>query len=234
MRSFKIVIFISLICTLLTACSSLKRTKWTDKNMRVAVDCQRLEDAQCAQLKYSIVNSGAFTVVDRDAGMIAIQKEQERLHRKQIDRFDDKEKWAFIGKMYGVGSVIIANVQCQQENNFWNMAQNRQRCQQNLAMIDTNTGEVLVAVRGESTGTSSYDRSYMVPEWDDTVSTLVDKYPKKFMDNQQYEKSIVQYQAVSKEHAIRQKEEQAEQRRPSAVNPNIDNELIRSKGMEQE
>lgn len=233
MRRFKIVFLFSVICIGLTACSSLKRTKWTDKNMRVAVDCQRLEDAQCAQLKYSIVNSGAFTVVDRDAGMIAIQKEQERLHRKQIDRFDDKEKWAFIGKMYGVGSVVIANVQCQQENNFWNMAQNRQRCQQNLAMIDTNTGEVLVAVRGENTGTASYDRSYMVPDWDDTVETLVKKYPKKFMDDQQYTKSIIQYQAVSKEHAIRQKEEQAEIRNPSSVNTDFDNELVRSKGIDK-
>ena len=228
------VILMFVIGSSMVGCASMKRTKWTDKNMRVAVDCQRLDDAQCAQLKYSIVNTGAFTVIDRDAGMVAIQREQERMHRKQIDRFDDKEKWSHWGKMYGVGSIIIANVQCQQENNFWNMAQNRQRCQQNLALVDTNTGEVLVAVRGENTGTSSYDRSYMVPDWDDTVETLVSKYPKKFMDKQQYEKSVVQYQAVSKEHAVHQKEELVEQRMPSAVNPNTDNELIRSQGMEEQ
>lgn len=230
----KNVLLILVIASAVGCSSSLKRTKWTDKNMRVFIDCQQLDDSQCAQLKYSIVSSGVFTVVDRDSGMTAIQKEQERMHRKQIDRFDDKEKWAHWGKLYGAASAIVAHVQCQQENSFWNMAQNRQRCQQNLAMVDTNTGEVLVAVRGENTGTSSYDRSYMVPDWDGTVAALVDKYPKKFMDDQQYAKSVVQYQAVSKEHAARQKEELAERRQPSSVNTEIDNELIRSKAMEQE
>ncbi|MNT95247.1 hypothetical protein D3C72_2370920 [compost metagenome] len=72
----------------------------------------------------------------------------------------------------------------------------------------------------------------MVPDWDDTVASMIKEYPEKFRDDQQYAKSVIEYQAISKEHALRQKEELAEKQNPTPVRDDFDNEMVRSPAMD--
>src|SRR5665647_827111 len=118
----KFLMTVPMLILLITSCSSpnKQRTKWTDKSMRVMIDPDSIDEENYVQIQSALVRSGKFTVVDRARGMQAAEKEQERLHRNNSDRFEDKEKWAHWGKMYGVGSIIVPHVQCTKENSFMN------------------------------------------------------------------------------------------------------------------
>ncbi|MDD4976820.1 MAG: hypothetical protein PHY93_20865 [Bacteriovorax sp.] len=107
--------------------------------------------------------------------------------------------------MYGVGSIIVGHVQCKKESSTFNRTKLYLDCKQFLSMVDSNTGEVFVAVEGRNEGPASYDLSYMVPDWNDTVDKMVDAYPKNY-HTENYSKEVTTYQEVSAEHAQRQRE----------------------------
>lgn len=187
-------------------CSSVKeRTKWTDKGMRVMIDPDSIDEENYVQIQHALVSSGKFTVVDRARGMNAMKKEQERTQRIESDRFADKEKWSHWGKMYGVGSIVVAHTQCLKENSFMNRTKLYLNCRQFLSMVDSNTGEVIVSVEGRNEGPASYDLGYMQPDWDNTTEKMMDAYPKEYRANT-YSKEVTVYQDISAEHAQRQKE----------------------------
>lgn len=210
----KVQNIICLSLVILAGCSSAPRTKWTDKSMRVMIDPDSIDEENYVQIQRAIVGSGKFTVVDRARGMKAMKKEQERTQRTEEDRFADKEKWSHWGKMYGVGSIIVAHVQCRQEHATFNRTKFYLDCRQLLAMVDSNTGEVFVAVEGRNDGPSSYDLSYMVPDWDETTEKLMSAYPKHYKD-ENYSKEVLVYQDLSDEHAKRQRELQEKSKEPS-------------------
>lgn len=195
----KISLFFTVFALILTSCSSVKRTKYSDKNMRIMVDPQSLNSSNLMKLQTSLVSTDKWTVIDRHLGFEAIKKEQERLHRYESDRYDPKNKFAHWGKMYGVGAVVTASVECRSERSFWNNTQMIKVCKQYLNLVDANTGEIVLGVSHEEES-SSY-QSY--PEWDEVVAKMSEVYPKYFTKKKIHER-LKRYQQQSLEHSQQQ------------------------------
>lgn len=180
------------------------RTKWTDKTMRVMIDPEGVSAKHYVRIQQALMKSGKWVVVDRGMGYNAIKKEQEREHREQTDRFLDSEKFAHWGKLYGVGGVIVAHSSCIIRDGLFK--KNFPTCNQYVAIVDTNTGEVIAAAEGQAEG-SSYDYD-LAPSWDDVVADMEDAYPKNYQPNKDH-KILRDYKELSHEEATRQKEELA-------------------------
>lgn len=188
--------------TILSACASkeVKRTKFTDKAMRIMIDPASVDVQNYTSIQSALVQSNNWVVVDRARGLAAIKKEQEQLHRTSIDRFEDKEKFAHWGKLYGVGGVLVGHVQCRPDPGAWTLMNGSEICQEYLTLMDSNTGEVLTAVSHEEeviTGQS--------PNWDAAVEKLNAAYPKYFETLRESEK-LARYKMESQEAAQRQRE----------------------------
>lgn len=204
-----------------TGCSHSmpKRTKWTDKNLRVMIDPDAIGENDYFKLQKALVQAGNFTVVDRNAGFKAIKAEQERTQRNEQDRYADKEKWSHWGKLYGVGSIIVPHTECSkvESGGFFHPGP-RARCFQYISIVDANTGEVTVMIENEAYGErmdSIYGNQYHVPAWDEAVEKLVDAYPHDF-DNSNYHPVLENYRNLSAEEAVRQKEVVAKRRAPAS------------------
>lgn len=192
----------------LTGCAGkqIERSKWTDKNFRVMIDPVGLDANQYARLQQALVQTDHFVVVDRARGLNAIRREQENLHRQDVDRYEDQEKWALWGKLYGVGAVVVAQSQCYKVTHVWDASKTKSRCQQFVSMIDANTGVVIASASGESDSAATMDSyAQLSPDWEDVVEDLVKRYPKYF-ENKSYAKPLETYRGIAQEEATRQKE----------------------------
>jgi len=202
------LIILTISVLLITACShTTPRTRFTDKTTRVMIDPDSIDANNYVRIQQALMQSGKFVVIDRAQAYNAIKAEQERLHRDEATRFEDKEKWAHWGKLYGVGGVIVGHSQCAREKSFWGTY--HKHCQQFLNIVDSNTGEVIAAVENESDG--STDQFDIAPSWDETVAKLEAAYPKNFKPSQDT-KILEDYRDLSKEEAVRQKESQAKEK----------------------
>lgn len=188
---------------LLTGCAGQKpRTKFTDRGMRVMIDPDSISADHYIKISSALVQNSRFIVVDRSAGFKAIKREQERTHRSDVDRFADREKYAHWGKLYGVGGVVVAHADC---TYFEGVFTGRYRhCKQHLAILDTNTAEVIAVADGEGDG----ERGTETVSWDDTVAELEKSYPKYF-EKDRTDKRLEEYKELSKELATRTKEDLA-------------------------
>lgn len=168
---------------LVSAACSTTRTKFSDKNMRVMINPEGLSEVEYMDIQSQLVNIGTFTVIDRSRGIQAIKKEQKEMHVTEKDRYADREKFAHWGKLYGVGSVIVAHSECQNRANAWNRGELRNYCRLFISLIDTNTGEVMISANGE-------DKAEFMqrPSWEDTVEELVGKYPEYFESDKTHDK----------------------------------------------
>ena len=202
----KNVLLIAMVA-LLSACASTPRTKWTDKTMRVMIDPASVSAGDHVRIQQALIASGKWVVVDRADGLRAIKKEQESLHRNESDRFMDKEKWAHWGKLYGVGGVVIGKSQCT-EKQTWFVGQKYSHCLQNLAIVDANTGEVITAIENVSEGEAG--ETSIANSWVESVAKLNDSYPKNYVPSKDSQ-ILNDYRELSKEEAVRQKEELARQ-----------------------
>jgi hypothetical protein len=204
-------VILVLVALGMVGCASAPRTKWTDKTMRVMIDPESIDAQNYVKIQYSLVASGKWIVVDRKDGLRAIKHEQDMLHRTESDRYDDREKYAMWGKLYGVGGVIVAHSQCQRRDGFFPGQYNR--CRQNLAIMDTNNGEVIAV----SEARADSDAWNEMPDWEDAVSVLNDNFPKNF-EKDKTDKRLAEYKDLAREEAIRQKEELVNMNRaPAAV-----------------
>jgi uncharacterized protein (DUF2249 family) len=151
----------------------------------------------------ALVKSNTFTVVDRENGFKAMKIEQERLHRDEADRYEDKQKWAHWGKMYGVGGIIVPHVNCDLvESAGFLKPGPRYRCYETLSIVDSNTGEIMAIADDEAFG-PRVDRRQIntqAPSWDEVVEKLIDAYPKHFDDRNDH-KRIAKYKQESEENA---------------------------------
>lgn len=188
-----------LILVIASGCAT-PRTKWSDKNMRVMIDPDAIDDDNYLEVFKAVTETEKFTVVDRQAGFKAIKKEQERLHQEDPDRYANKEKWAHWGKLYGVGAVIVPQTRCTLDRSTFNQFKRYNNCKQYLWLVDANTGEVVVIASGENEGRSTFDLPAPAPTWEDTVEKLISKYPKYF-DTKEYHEKIIQYQEESEKLA---------------------------------
>lgn len=207
-----LIVTCTFIAILVQGCSSMPRTKWTDRSMRVLLDPDSVDANHYVKITQALVESGKWVVIDRGQGYKAVKKEQERVHRDQGDRFLDREKFSHWGKLYGVGSIITAHAQCQFRQG-WFLHNNYTYCQQFLAIVDSNSGEVITAVQGEASGGNlDYE---LTPSWEDTVAKLNDAFPKDFRPSKD-EKSLIDYKALSAEESQRYRENHPQtERRPA-------------------
>lgn len=199
----RLKIFISLLTIglVLQSCSTTeKRTRFSDKNMRIMIDPASISPENYARIQTALVQQQMWVVLDRAAGLEAIKKEQQELHRTSIDRYEDKEKYAHWGRLYGVGAVVVAHAQCFQKKGFWTSTVNTY-CDQFINLIDANTGEVIVAVEG---GEYAEDSS-VAPDWKEIVSKLANIYPTHF-DRVPASERMEIYKKESEERARQQKE----------------------------
>ena len=177
------------------------------------IDPDSIDPKDHITLQNDLIASNKFYVVDRANAYKAIKKEQEREHRDNQDRFEDKQKYAQWGKLYGVGGVIVAHLQCTDnpstENVLWGIAHmatlgvfhNRRVCAQFLELVDTNTGEVVTSVRNDfKTDSEAYEM-----DWTGAVEKLADAYPKYF-EEQKKHKILQQYEQETAERAQQQRE----------------------------
>ncbi|MGZ3724553.1 MAG: hypothetical protein ACXWQQ_02095 [Pseudobdellovibrio sp.] len=183
------ILFAGLAALSMIGCSSeIKRTRDSDKTLRVMLDPESIDSKNHVILQNDLISTGKFYVIDRAQAFKAVQKEQERLHKDQSDRFEDKQKYAHWGKLYGVGGIIIAHVQCTDnpstENILYGVAHlatlgvfhNRRICAQFIELVDSNTGEIVSSIRNDfKTDNENYEMS-----WTTAVDKLVEAYPKYF------------------------------------------------------
>ena len=197
-----------LISTTLIGCGMKQepRTKWTDPAMRVMIDPESIDEKNYVKIMYALQQTGRWIVVDRADGFRAIKKEQEMLHRSEPERFADREKYAHWGKLYGVGGIVIAQTTCQRMRTFAKTPY--LKCSQNLAIVDANSGEVLAVAEEMAESDLGWDS---VPSWSKTAWTLTDNFPKHFYANRNHER-LERYKDLSRENAVRTKEENARQR----------------------
>lgn len=200
-----------LIPFLLFSCSSqVKRTRDSDKSLKVALIKAGISDTEHSSIQQALVESGKFYVVDRNVAFNAVTNEQNLEHRTGSDRFEDNQKYAQWGKMYGVGAVITAHSDCGGAESSKNLIYlaghlatlglfDKTLCTEFLELVDTNTAEVLVSVRYEAG-----KRNGEALDWSDIVDQLVDRYPKYFEQVKKHE-LLLKYEAGSKEEALKQK-----------------------------
>lgn len=203
---FRMIVAAVLVGTsLITGCAT-PRTRWTDKTMRVLINPEGISANHYVKIQQALTESGKWVVVDRGMAYDAIKKEQEREHREQSDRFLDREKFAHWGKLYGVGGIVVAHAQCTTKDGWFKHAY--PVCHQYLAIVDSNTGEVIATAKDEAEG-SSYDYD-LAPEWEDIVAKLNKAYPENYEPNKDH-KILRDYKDLSQEEATRQREKLAQE-----------------------
>jgi len=197
-NSLKTLILLAVGIGLVGCASVEKRTKYTDKNMRIMIDPASVNPDTYAKIMYSLQATEMWTIIDRSNAFEAIKHEQEELHRTAIDRYEDKEKWAQWGKLYGIGAVVVGHNQCRHTTKTFRGRV--LKCQQYLTIVDANTGEVIAAVANDA-----YSDPTEYPSWDDAAEKLAAAYPKDFSSKPNSER-LEMYKLESKEAAQRQKE----------------------------
>jgi len=168
------------LCGLATlgGCASKEhRTRYSDKNMRLMIDPASISVEDYVRIQTALVQQGMWTIVDRASGLDAIKREQESLHKENTDRYDARQRWAHWGKLYGVGAIIAANVQCYPKKSLWRFDANTQTnyCEQFINLIDASTGEVVLGVES-----GDYVDAGSASDWKEVAQKLADAYPKSF------------------------------------------------------
>ena len=185
---------IILLLLITTACST-QRTKFSDKNMRVMINPDGLTEVEYMDIQNRLVEIGTFTVIDRSRAIEAIKKEQNEIHMDNRDRYENREKFAHWGKLYGVGSVIVAHSDCQNRPNAWRVNELRNYCRLFISLVDANTGEVLVSANDE------YKAEFQQrPSWEDAVVKLTEAYPKYFSEHK-LDNKLIEYKNESEKLA---------------------------------
>lgn len=185
----------------ISSCSTHEpRTRYSDKNMRIMLYPDTISADHFARIQTALVRSDVWSVLDRSQGLKAVKQEQDTIHRSESDRYDDREKYAHWGKLYGVGAIVIAHAQCSNKAGKWNVSEIRTYCQQFLSLVDSNSGEVVLGVEAEN------DSDYgSTPDWNEVTKKLADEYPKYFSKEKVTER-LERYKEESKERAVREKE----------------------------
>ncbi len=189
---------------LLVGCSTT-RTRWSDPGLRVLVDPDGVDPADYVRVEHGILKAGRFHLVTRGRGYRAVKKEQETIHKREPERFDNKEKWAWYAKLYSVKSIIVPFSQCRTQESFWNREKIIKKCLLSLQLYDANTAELIASVEESSEYQMAYDMTYITSDWSEVAAKLADEYPKDW-ETRYYNEDVQLYRNVSEERAIRLKE----------------------------
>lgn len=201
------------LLVLLMACSSTP-TKYNQRVMRIMVDPDSLPQTHYIRVVQSLMQSGKWTVVDRARGWQAVKEEQQRLHKDEHDRYEDEEKWAMWGKMYGVGGVVIANAQCEQR--YTRLIHSEYlACLQTLSLVDSNTSEIIMSISHEQEG--DVGQIYIPPSWDGAVASFNKSFPSGYKAKN-YESNLKEYAQDAKKNAEENKKREPAREQAIIVN----------------
>lgn len=197
-----------LIFTMMGCSSAEKRNKWSDKVMRVMIDPKSINHEDYVRIQQALLNSGKWFVVDRSNGFKAAKEEQERLHRKENDRYEDAEKYAMWGKMYGVGGIVVPDSQCDRRTG-WMTNNEHLHCLQTLTIVDANTAEVITSISHEEDGDL-----YIALSWENAVDKMNKTFPMNFVPTQyterlQADRKQFEVEAQKQKELLKSKEQRA-------------------------
>lgn len=207
----------------ISGCShQVRRTKFSDAKLRVCVDPASIDAPNYIKIENALVSSGHFIVVDRSMGFKAIKAEQEETYKNNPDRYANREKYAHWAKLYGCGSIVVAQTQCQALQGFLSGYYNH--CEQNIQILDANTAEITAVADGQED--TDKNETSIAPDWDKTVDRLVSNYPKYFEPNKDT-KELKEYKQLSEEEYARfhdwqineERRKAAESTAPASVEP---------------
>ncbi len=188
---------IILLALTMSACATA-RTKYSDPVLRIMLDPDSIEVSHHARIQQALVASGKWTVVDRAAAFSALKKEQERIHQVEPERYNNREKWARMSQLYGVGGVVTANAQCARRGTLF-LGRSYQHCLQTLSIVDASTGEVIASVEAESDGEPSDDG--IAPSWALAVELLNAAFPAHFESRTEH-KRLTEYRDLTEAEAL--------------------------------
>lgn len=199
-----LAVILVLFLLIATGCSHNEvRTKWTDPSMRVFVMPDGIDANNYVRIQSALVSSGKWIVIERSDAFERIKQEQEMEHRSDQDRFQDEEKFALYGRLLGVGGVVVAHSQCASKRGLFGEFT---RCRQSLSIVNTVTGEVIMAVEGTNDdAVEYYGAPKIAASWEDTVNKLNDAFPENF-EAVKWNDRMKAYKQVVKEESLRQKE----------------------------
>ncbi len=197
------ILILTLISVVLSSCA-VKRTRDSDKTLRVMLDPKSTQSEDYDSIENALVESGKFYVIDRGAAFNAVKKEQSSEYTQEADRYQPEGKYAHYGQLLGAGAVVVVSSECggaQSSQNIIYLAGHlatlglfdKIMCKQFIKLVDTQTGEVVASAMNE-TGKHNHE----VLDWSDAVEKLVDNYPKYFESVKKHEK-LIKYEAESKE-----------------------------------
>ena len=147
------------------------KTYLNDKNMRVMVDDSHLDIYNTQKLQAQLIKTKMFEVVDRGAAWNSLKKEQENQWVDEKYRYEESEKYAHWGKLYGVGAVLAPTFYCIVKQSIWRPGSRIKACTQMLNMVDANTGRIIASENTEG----AYD-SHEILDWEDIIDKLYDAY----------------------------------------------------------
>lgn len=186
-KSYAVIAVLIFALMAMVGCSSKPvMTKLNSPVMRIAIDSDSIPNDQYIRLQTALAGSGKWIIVDRGDGYRAIKKEQERLHQDEPDRFDTREKYARWGKMYGVGGIVVANLQCERKSKFFSGPY--LQCLQSISLVHANTGEVLASIELSADSEPGWNAT---PAWEDSVDKFNKSIPKQIEHKE--EQALIDY-----------------------------------------
>jgi hypothetical protein len=194
-----------LIIILLSGCAGAPtRTKWSDPSMRILLNPQGLDSTSYVRLQQALVKSGKWFVVDRSKAFRAVVDEQSLTRINYPSRFDDSEKFARLGKMFGAGGVVQGNLQCSNSRGFWGTTV---PCVLNLVIVSTVTGEIIASAEVQDDAEINYFGEVVIaPSWENAVSALNDNFPKNYK-LPEWTDGMKVFKEIIKEEAQRERED---------------------------
>ena len=205
MKNVLITFMVGYFLALLTGCSSVPpMTKWTSPSMRIAIDPASVSSADYVRISEALVRSGKYFVVDRENGFQAVVREQDAEHIGAPERFGDADRYARMARLYGVGAIVVGNVQGATRHTLWGTEY--VHCLQHLALINATTAEVISQVQGENDDAEHYYGDIKIAsDWTDTVEKLNAAIPKEF-ELDKYDARMIAHRAELREESIRERE----------------------------
>lgn len=193
MKNLLILLGMVYVMSLLLGCAT-PRTKWTDPAMRVAVVTDNANSY--VEVQTALMDTGKFFVVDRSSGFQSALSEQDF---NQTERVEVKERFARLGRMFGVGGVIVAHVSCVPHNTFFaGLSAPSVDCTEHLSLISTTTGEVVASSRDEvNTPSDLIWNKAPSPLWSEAVNLLADHMPAYFEKAQWEGKEMAEIRGVA-------------------------------------
>lgn len=183
------------------------KSKYNTPEMRIMIDPRNTTPENYIAIQEALFSSGRWDIVDRSSAFRAIKKEQEFEHKYMRDRFNDADKWSWWGQLFGIRAVVVFSSECGQRKKWrWFATDHYKVCNQKIVLYDANTALTLAAIAHREEG--NYGDQDLEVSWENAVK----KFNKMFLAVKKREyigKKLRRYKLISKERAVRNKEEQA-------------------------